>query len=65
MLRFSRAWCFWIQVGGLLTAVWTGRIASHDIGLAGSGQVFTSDVLIEIWVKLYYYQPGKEKSLCV
>lgn len=64
-MSFSRARCFQIQVGGLLTDVWTGRIASFGISLAGSGQVFTSDFLIEIWAKLYNYQPRKKKSLCV
>lgn len=42
-----KSWCLQIQVGGLLTVVWTGRIASFDVGLAGSGQVFILTFLLK------------------
>lgn len=65
LLLFGRAWCFLIQAGNLLTAVWTGRVADLATGLAGSGQVSITDFLIEKRVKLYNCQPRKGKSLSV
>lgn len=62
LVLFGRAWCFLIQAGSLLTAVWTGRVADLATGLAGSGQVSISDFLIEIWVNFTIASLEKGKT---